>query len=99
MPDYARPSNINSARSRTYRDDSDKRNTRRGLPLCGGTAPAPPRDTPTKPQFRLSNVQPSQGTPDDHPLNFARALKNGEDLGVAVPVGSINGLAQRTAAV
>src|SRR5579863_4740533 len=113
MPDYARPSNINSARSRTYeatglnqfligldhspsgistdsargpetagndQDDSDKRNTRRGAPLCRGTARTP-RDTPVKPQVRLSNVQSSHGPPDDHPLDFRRALENGEDLG------------------
>src|SRR5579863_613219 len=117
MPDYARPSNINSARSRTYeatglnqfligldhspsgistdsargpettgnnQDDPDKRNTRRGAPLCRGTARTP-RDTPVKPQARLSNVQSSHGPPDDHPLNFARSLKNREYLRVPVP--------------
>src|SRR5580693_1668175 len=53
-------------------------------PLCRGTARTT-RDTPIKRQVRLSNVQSSHGPPDDHPLNFARSLKDREDLGVAVP--------------
>ena len=31
------------------------------------------------PQVRLPNVQPGDRAPDQHPLNFARALKNRED--------------------
>jgi hypothetical protein len=29
----------------------------------------------------LPNIQPGDGPADEHPLNFARALKNREDLG------------------
>ena len=31
------------------------------------------------PQFRLANVQPGDRLPDQHPLDFRRALEEGED--------------------
>jgi hypothetical protein len=34
---------------------------------------------PAKSQVRLPDVQPGDRPTHDHPLNFARSLKNGED--------------------
>jgi hypothetical protein len=114
MPDYARPSNINFARSRTdeatglnqfligldhgpsgistdsargsettgnNRDDPGKRHTRRGRPTPPWNGPALRVNDGYIRRSWLTNVQSSHGPPDDHPLDFARALKNGEDFG------------------
>ncbi len=44
-----------------------------------------PCDEPVKPQVKLANIQPRHGPADQHPLDFAGALEDGEDLGVPMP--------------
>ena len=45
---------------------------------------------PVKPQVRLADGEPGNGAADDHPLDFAGALEDREDLRVAVP--ALNGV-------
>jgi hypothetical protein len=67
-------------------------------PLVGPTSePDGPSsvERTSKQRVRLSDVQPGDCPPDDHPLDFRRALEDGEDLGVAMPAfdGVVPGVA------
>src|ERR1039457_3354288 len=66
-------------------DDSDKHHTRRGRPTHQWNGPPPQVNDRYIRRSGLPYVQSSHSPPDDHPLNFARALKNREDLRVPVP--------------
>jgi hypothetical protein len=63
------------------RRDSGKPNTRQQVaPLGRGTARLPGQRQ-VYPQVRPTDIQPSDGPPDDHLLDFRRGLEDGEDPG------------------
>jgi hypothetical protein len=81
------------ARARPYRHHSahiDRLNARKLERAPVWALPATQRHNRYIRRSGLTNVQSSHGPPDQHPLDFRRALEDGEDLGVPVP--ALNGV-------